>query len=717
MDRLTLDLENCYGIKKLEANLDFSRTGAIAIYAPNGAMKTSLAETFRDIAQSQPTRDRIFVERVTKREVKDEGGNDLLPASLVVLKSLEQVLPNDGVSTLLVSSDLRSQYESLLAEVGAAKARLLKSLKKVSGSKKDIESEVSRTFTTSGADFLKAIARIKDELESHDESSFTNISYDLIFDEKTIKLLQSGDIRTAIEAYVRSYNQLLDSSKYFKRGVFNYYNASTIAKNLADNGFFRARHTVRLSGSDPREISDVAQLEQIIQEERDSITSDAGLRQTYHEIERNLNKNQDLRDLHRYLSENEHVLPHLSDLATFKENVWKTFLKLCIEQVKELLALSEVTKDNKRQLEDAAKQERTVWEDVVDVFNDRFTVPFELSVVNRESVMLGEDKVAKLGFTFNDGRERKPVESSDLAEALSTGERKAFYMLNVMFDIEARLRAGKDTLFVFDDIADSFDYKNKYAIIEYLRDIAEHAGFRQLLLTHNFDFFRTACSKFVRRENCLMAVKTTDQIELVDAYGVNNVFKFWKENFFRNDAMKIASIPFMRNLVEYTGGTGSAAYMALTGMVHVVSASQNHTVADLDSQYNQLFGTTGSSSNAHQNLRSFILQTADACAQAPQGINFENKIVLSIAIRLVAEQFIISRLNDPVAVSAINTNQTNALCDLFRMRFRQDPANSTLRKVLLMTPESLHLNSFMYEPIVDMSDDELRRLYQRVLAL
>lgn len=28
-----------------------------------------------------------------------------------------------------------------------------------------------------------------------------------------------------------------------------------------------------------------------------------------------------------------------------------------------------------------------------------------------------------------------------------------------------------------------------------------------------------------------------------------------------------------------------------------------------------------------------------------------------------------------------------------------------------MTPENIHFNSFMYEPILDMSDEHLRRLY------
>ena len=33
----------------------------------------------------------------------------------------------------------------------------------------------------------------------------------------------------------------------------------------------------------------------------------------------------------------------------------------------------------------------------------------------------------------------------------------------------------ENKLIIFDDIADSFDYKNKYAIIEYLKDIKDES--------------------------------------------------------------------------------------------------------------------------------------------------------------------------------------------------------------------------------------------------
>jgi hypothetical protein len=57
-----------------------------------------------------------------------------------------------------------------------------------------------------------------------------------------LDFLNTKDFKLAIEGYVTKYNELLAASTYFKRGIFNYYNAAMIAKSLADNGFFDAKH-------------------------------------------------------------------------------------------------------------------------------------------------------------------------------------------------------------------------------------------------------------------------------------------------------------------------------------------------------------------------------------------------------------------------------------------------------------------------------------------
>lgn len=715
MEQLTIDLENCYGIKKLRAKLDFSQSRAVAIYAPNGAMKTSLAETFRDVAHGKLTTDRIFPERITKREIRDESGNEIDPEKIVVIKSYEEVVPSEKTALLLVNSDLRTEYEGLLKGVQASKERLVTSLKSLSGSK-DIEREISRAFTPSDDQFIKALDRVKGEVAKQEGAPFTSVPYDKVFDKRFLELLGTENFRNAIEAYVRSYNALIDKSQYFRRGVFNYYNASTIAKSLADNGFFKAQHALRLNGEETKEITEVKQLEAVIQAEKDAITNDPDLRKKYKEIEKALNKNQDLRSLQEYLSKNENILPRLAEIAEFREEVLKSYLKQCLSQVDELLQLVGETEERRRQIEEAARNEQTQWQAVISIFNDRFTVPFRLEVENLVQVILGQEKAPKLGFRFVDGDEQVEVVKEQLLATLSTGERKAFYILNILFDMQARMTSGEDALFIIDDIADSFDYKNKYAIIEYLKDAADHPFFRQIVLTHNFDFFRTACSRYVGRDSCLMAVKNEDGIELVEPYGVRtSVFGYWKDNFHQNATIKVATIPFIRNVVEYTLGQGSKQYQLLTEMLHIKPGTARLRVSDLDGVFNQVLSKNGAHQDPEKNLLEFIFETADECILAPEGVNFENKIALSIAIRLAAEKILIDRINDPEVTGALSGNQTSRLVDLYKVRFADDTEmHALLRQVLLMTPETIHLNSFMYEPIVDMADGHLRRLYERL---
>jgi hypothetical protein len=77
MGRLNIDLEHCYGIKKFKYEFNFSQQRVYAIYAPNGVMKTSLAQTFKDLAEDVPSKDRIFNQRVCSRKITDEKGKDL----------------------------------------------------------------------------------------------------------------------------------------------------------------------------------------------------------------------------------------------------------------------------------------------------------------------------------------------------------------------------------------------------------------------------------------------------------------------------------------------------------------------------------------------------------------------------------------------------------------------------------------------------------------
>ncbi len=723
MEKLKIDLKNCYGIKSLQYEFDFAEQNVYAIYAPNGSMKSSFAETFKDLSEGSDSRDRVYPDRVTTRLIADETGKEIPSSDIFVISPYDREFRHtEKTSTLLVNAKLRKEYEALHAEIDKAKELLLSALKQKTGTKRGIEGEISSAFTKDN-NLRNALRRVKAEVESLKDTHLSTVKYDIIFDDKALDALKKKDFQSAIEDYIKRYAELLERSTYFKKGIFEYYNASAIAKSLADNGFFKANHSINLNSGNEniQTIKTQAELVNLISKEKEGIVNDPKLRAKFEELGDLLVKNVNTKSFKDYIIQNEHLLPHLANIEKFKEDVWKSLLKENELAYNDLLNKYQEAEKREKAIEKQAQQESTQWEEVIRIFNDRFFVPFKLTAKNKISVTLGVDPMLDLSFEFDDGQEKAPIDEETLLKSLSQGERKAFYILNIIFEIEARRKSKQETIFIVDDIADSFDYKNKYAIIQYLKDISEEPKFRQIILTHNFDFFRVVESRFVKRKHCLMTMKSSSGIILEQAVGIKNIFvNDWKKHFFTDDRKKIASIPFIRNLVEYMKGKHDADFVTLTSLLHWKNDTANITIDQLNSIYCNLFGVTAPTSTGQPQLVVDLInkEADDCCAETTTGINFEHKIVLSIAIRLYAERFMVAKIADPTFMQGITKNQTAELLTNYKGKFPTErEAIKILEKVALMTPENIHLNSFMYEPILDMSDEHLRKLCTEVKAL
>ena len=78
----------------------------------------------------------------------------------------------------------------------------------------------------------------------------------------------------------------------------------------------------------------------------------------------------------------------------------------------------------------------------------------------------------------------------------------------------------------------------------------------------------------------------------------------------------------------------------------------------------------------------------------------------------------IDAINDPKFVSDISSNQTAKLIKRYKEVAVKTNINinvaDLMDRVNLMTPENIHLNSFMYEPILDMSSKHLSDLYKEI---
>ena len=76
---------------------------------------------------------------------------------------------------------------------------------------------------------------------------------------------------------------------------------------------------------------------------------------------------------------------------------------------------------------------------------------------------------------------------------------------------------------------------------------------------------------------------------------------------------------------------------------------------------------------------------------------------------------------DDSFVCGITKNQTATLTRKFKESVSGDGSQaelvSLIDRVNLMTPENIHLNSFMYEPILDMSAEHLAQLHNELVAI
>ncbi len=715
--KISVDLKNCYGIKALQTDFDFSAGNAFLIYAPNGAMKTSLAKVFTDISKAESPKDVIFPHRTTACSVTNDSGMPLDQEHIFVVNPYEEGFSSTRIATLLVNEDLKREYESIHASIETAKTVLFSSIGETAGLRRNVEQEMLSAFNANPSDIYSLLERFEADVNSDLTLDFADIAYQEVFNQRVQDFLASPGIAALLSEYVAKYDELIDKSMYFRKGIFNHNNASTVSRSLKDNGFFAAKHSVSLfdTASQRKEISSQQEFDAIISGEKTRILNDPELSKRFEAIDKAITKNEGLRAFRAYLEQNPKLLPELADLDGLKRKLWTSYLISNKERYSEFL---DVFRNGKKELAGiikTAKEQATLWHNVVKIFNERFSVPFILEIVNQDDVIL-KDESPSLVFRYQDGTDQREIGRDDLLNVLGTGEKRALYFLNVIFELEARAKSFGQTLLVLDDIADSFDYKNKYAIVEYLKDNLETGKFFFIILTHNFDFFRTVQSRLnINREyNCLMSLKTETQVNLIQAQYLHP-FEYWKRNLYANNTMLVAAIPMVRNLIEYTQVQNCPFYLKLTSLLHQKSDSNSITLDELADIFNKTLSLNLSFGAGM--VLPLIFQEAENCLNAPECINLENKVVLSIAIRLTAEDVMIRQINDPSITDGFQRNQTIELFKVFKNSFGADTAAvAILDRVIMMTPEQIHLNSFMYEPLIDLSDYHLKELYRTVKA-
>lgn len=728
-DVLKLNLRYCYGIGKLEAELEFNHKG-FAIYAPNGVMKTSFAKTMTDLSKGQTPSDLAFPDRDSVFEVS-LNNEALVKDEIFVVQSYDEKYASGEVSTLLANSELKQRYEDVHRSIGEAKKEVDKSLKGSSGfgekSRENIDPIIKEVF---GNDYYEALLSLEEELSQVSESSLADANYKILFDPKVQQLLADETVGEAVADFARKYAEITETSPILRQN-FQYHNATEIQQQLASNNYFEAGHSISLANEashEKTEFSSNEALRDMIEAEKIRVFDDEGLRARFDAFNAKI-KNKELQAFRDYITENKNLIPELADRDAFKRKLWLQYLVRAKSQYNNLISNYRSGQAELASIIAEADASRGDWDDVIADFNRRFLyLPFELFVENKSDAIL-KGTSPSVGFIFRNGGDEKRYAQSqkqDLLRVLSTGEARALYILDIMYEVHIKWKYRKKTLFVFDDIADSFDYKNKFAIIDFLEDVTktEDTNFLAIVLTHNFDFLRTIANRGICPPyQCRLAFKSADEVKLdnFDRSDIQNPFHKWRSRL-NEPNFAIAYIPFMRNVIEYTQGTknpdrtDNADYLTLTRMVHYKDETENLTVADYKTIFDNTFPNATFPNIALETpILGQIFSTADNCQNADDGVNLEHKIVLSLAARIWAERYMIAKIrgDDPTFDPA--RKQTGELFQAFKEKFNnQADEISLLRRVNLITPSNIHINAFMYEPILDMGFGELVQLYQDV---
>ncbi|WP_208355305.1 hypothetical protein [Helicobacter pylori] len=718
---LKINIENCYGIGKIkDISLNFSEANSYLLYAQNGVFKTSFAKSLTDLINNEMPKDNFYPKRESKIEI-EFNGHGILKENVAVFHSYdEEFSSEDSVTTFMAKSDLKQRYDNILSELEKEKKVLLESLKDIA-SGFDYEKEIKTIKNEKNKNFYEILDTYLTEIESSEKHYF--FEYRDIFDRsKKVKDFVNKH-RNLIEQYFNKYQELLSQSKIFKHmnsGDFGTNHADDLKKALENNRFFKANHSLKIAGE---EITNYQKLSDIFENEKNRILNNEELKESFDKIEKVINANKELKAFKDSINKDNTLLTELLDYDSFRKKVLFSYLKQVIQNVKSLVNLYREKKPKIEEIIKQANKDQKEWESVIEIFNQRFLVPFKVELQNQKDILLNKD-TAQFRFIFSDNNQDMNVQKEDLQKHLSGGEKRALYILQILFEIEARKRSDEVQLLVFDDISDSFDYRNKYAIIEYLKDLQECRQFKLLVMTHNFDFYRTLASRLDIPREQIKIIRKNDAREIIFEKGgyLKSVIKCIRDS--EKDKDFFALIPFVRNLIEYTSfqADKNNNYIKLTSCLHMKKDTKDIQIQDISKIFDSVFGTGRKKKKIEEDKEDnskLYFETIYNIAEKIYNdknynhIELQNKIIFSIVIRLKSEEWMLNKLNQEFEST---NNQTRELYDAIKKELSDDEKR-IIQKVLMITPENIHINSFMFEPILDISLDHLYTCFEEVKNL
>jgi hypothetical protein len=343
----------------------------------------------------------------------------------------------------------------------------------------------------------------------------------------------------------------------------------------------------------------------------------------------------------------------------------------------------------------------TNFETALNIFRKRFNSIFNVSIKDKGLTVLGM-RAPTLIFTHN-SEPSIDVEEAKLSSILSSGEKTTLNIIK--FIVEYELVKYNNPIIVLDDIIETFDYANRYAFMQYINDMIKDEA-NIILLTHNYEFYRSSIKRC--NLNPLVATLNKNNKTVYITKNKKLLFNPYNSSETHNVDRLIFSLPFAREISILIGKPENLFLPYL----HYKQETSQMLISDLYLAVNSIFANIVIDNVSTDNYLSKLFSACNQYSQTEfDSFDIEAKIVLSIGIRLLLERLIVK--DDYSKIDDIDENQTSVLIDKFRDNL-VDEFLELCDEVCLITPEFIHINSFMYEPLIDIDSYKLKDLFLRI---
>lgn len=700
MELFLKKVENAFGIKSLHLNFENDKKMyQELIYSKNGSFKTSFSNTLYNL--SNGTLENVFDRLTDEKAILDisilENGKEIknfdnrfVVFSREIYEQHSKLLSDysSELETLTIDKKNSEYINELLTEETIEIKLQIDNYLKGTGLNFEILLDM---FSNLEDGYLDRIIQLLNTIINHEAQDISEINIKKIY-QKAYDIVDQSEFQSKISNYIQVLENKINAQLFDKN--FNENNCLQFINNVDKAKYLSETKSRGLFLKD-KVYYDIDEVKKIFEEEIKKISKDPEIIEQSKEITKLMGTAKESEFLKESIQKNPLLVKQLS---AGRKNILLSYLKFSSIDYNYWL---EVVKKAKKELNNVlkiAQDKQTNFERAIEIYKNRFHPIFDIKIVNKAESMLGI-KTPTITFYHNRYCEI-PVSETKLSQILSSGEKTTLNILK--FIVEYENCKKYHPFIILDDIVETFDYSNRYAFMEYINDLV-NLDVPTIVMTHNFEFYRTVSKRIPKLRKSVASANSNGVVDIQ----TNNRINKNMENVLKcsNIYDFFCAIPYLREiktiLLEDT--------KTLDSCLHYKENTSKLQIKDILLQF---------PSNAIKSLKidenDIYMEKLFEIADNLSGFDdfdIVKKTILSLSCRLLIERKIIA--NNFNLLTNINTNQTAQLLDLYGEKLFPN-VKKYLEAVQLSTPEFIHANAFMYEPLIDINGKYLFELYNQI---